>query len=367
MRRMKNILIAMSGGVDSSVASYIIKSEGYNVIGAMMKLFSDDALGEILDVSGGEVANNRACCTLSDAEDARAVANLLGIPFYVFNFTEIFAATVMERFVRAYQIGTTPNPCIDCNRFMKFEKFLQRATELECDFIATGHYARISREPSGRYLLKTGVDITKDQSYVLYSMTQEQLAHTLFPLGGLTKNEVRDIAHAQNLITAKKRDSQDICFAPDGDYAGFITRYTGAPLARGNFVGTDGKVIGEHKGIIKYTIGQRKGLGISAPAPLYVTEINALENTVTLGASQDLFTKSLTAQDINLIATDKIDGLLHVTAKIRYAHTPQPAVIRQTSEDRIHVEFEKNERAITPGQAVVFYDGDIVIGGGTIC
>jgi tRNA-specific 2-thiouridylase len=290
----------------------------------------------------------------------------MDIPFYMLNFTESFAEEVMERFVKAYQQGKTPNPCIDCNRFMKFEKFLHRATELECEYIATGHYARISRDTNGRYLLKKGIDTTKDQSYVLYAMTQSQLSRTLLPLGGLKKEEVRAIAESQGFINAKKRDSQDICFAPDGDYAGFITRHTGSPPKKGQFINQHGKPIGEHKGLINYTIGQRKGLGLTAPSPLFVTALNPAENTVTVGASEELFTTTLTAHDINLIPTEKIDGELRATAKIRYAHAPQPATLRQLSEDQIQVTFDTPQRAITPGQAVVFYDGEIVIGGGTI-
>ena len=354
------ILTAMSGGVDSSVAAEILLAQGHEVIGAMMKLFSDEDLGEMPQTA------SKACCTLSDADDARAVANLLGIPFYVFNFAPHFAAEVTSRFVQAYQNGQTPNPCIDCNRFMKFEKFLHRAAELECDAIATGHYAQISQEPCGRYLLKAGHDTTKDQSYVLYTMTQAQLARTLFPLGGLSKKEVRELAESRSLSTAKKRDSQDICFAPDGDYAGFIVRKTKKPLAEGSFVDKNGNILGRHGGIIRYTIGQRKGLGITAPHPLYVTAINTAANTITLGTNDELFSKSLTACDINLIALDKIDSSLQCQAKIRYAHPRQDAKIIQTAEDRIHVEFSEPQRAITPGQAVVFYDGNIVIGGGKI-
>jgi tRNA-specific 2-thiouridylase len=359
------ILTAMSGGVDSSVAAFLLQERGHEIVGAMMKLFSDENITDILQ-NASEAAASRACCTLSDADDARAIANALGIPFYVFNFTETFAATVMERFVQAYRCGTTPNPCIDCNRFLKFEKFLQRARELECGGIATGHYARITQEPSGRYLLKTGRDITKDQSYVLYTMTQEQLAHTFFPLGELEKDEVREIAAAQNFITAKKRDSQDICFAPDGNYAAFINRHTGEPPQTGKFVDTAGKILGEHRGIIHYTVGQRKGLGISAKAPLFVQKINAEENTVILASSEELFTNSLTARDINLIALPQISGKMQVQAKIRYAHSPTPATVFQTAPDQFRIEFPSPQRAITPGQAVVLYDGEIVIGGGTI-
>jgi len=350
------VLIAMSGGVDSSVAAHLLKSEGYELIGAMMKLFSDEDLSE----------STRSCCTLSDAEDARAVANLMGIPFFVFNFTDTFTSEVMERFIQAYKQGMTPNPCIDCNRFMKFQKFLHRASELECDYIATGHYARISRAANGRFLLKTGIDTTKDQSYVLYAMTQEQLSRTIFPLGELKKEDVRAIAEAQNFINAKKRDSQDICFAPDGDYAGFIERHTGTSTKKGYFINKNGKILGEHKGIINYTIGQRKGLGLTAPEPLFVLGLDVTENTVTVGASEELFTKTLTAHDINLIPIDKLDNSLRVQAKIRYAHDPQPATLWQTDNDCLHVQFDSPQRAITPGQAVVLYDGEIVIGGGTI-
>jgi tRNA-specific 2-thiouridylase len=247
---------------------------------------------------------------------------------------------------------------------VKFEKFLHRAVELECDKIATGHYARISKDT--RYLLKTGIDTAKDQSYFLYAMTQNQLAKTLFPLGELTKNEVREIAKTQNLVNAKKRDSQDICFAPKGDYAGFITSRTNTEPQEGNFIDRGGKILGRHKGVINYTIGQRKGLGITAAEPLFVTGINAAENTIILGASTELFSKNLKANDINLIPIEKLDGKLRVQAKIRYAHSPHPATIWQTDNSDIHVEFDEPQRAITSGQAVVFYDGEIVIGGGTI-
>ena len=351
-------LVAMSGGVDSSVAAYLLKSAGHELIGAMMKLYEAE--------ENYETATNRGCCSIADAEDARAVATSMDIPFFVFNFTDTFGTEVMERFVNAYAQGLTPNPCIDCNRFMKFQRFLHRATELECDQIATGHYARISREPSGRYLLKAGQDAAKDQSYVLYAMTQPQLSRTLLPLGELTKDEVREIATEQGFINAKKRDSQDICFAPDGDYAGFIERYTKTPVKKGRFINKSDQTLGEHKGIINYTIGQRKGLGLSNPEPLFVLGLNPQDNTVTVGASEDLFTKTLTARDINLIPIDKLDNPLRIQAKIRYAHQPASATLWQTGEDSIRVEFDTPQRAITPGQAVVLYDGEVVIGGGTI-
>lgn len=249
---------------------------------------------------------------------------------------------------------------------MKFERFLRRAIELDCTHIATGHYARITKDANGRYLLKMGMDTAKDQSYALYTLTQHQLSHLLLPIGELTKDEVRQIAQEQGFVNAKKRDSQDICFAPDGDYAAFIERHTSKKIPSGNFINTNGEVIGQHKGIINYTIGQRKGLGISAPHPLFVLSLNAEQNTVTLGENKELFSSSLTAKDVNLIALDKISGKLHAQAKIRYSHKAEPATIWQTDENEVYVEFKNPQRAITPGQAVVLYDGDIVLGGGRI-
>ena len=349
---MNKILIAMSGGVDSAVAAWVLKEKGYDCVGAMMKLFESSEF-------------ESGCCSLADAQDARAVANRLGIPFYVFNFTSTFGEQVIDRFVRAYQNGHTPNPCIDCNRFLKFERFLARAREIDCEFIATGHYARI--EKSGeRYLLKKGADDPKDQSYVLYAMTQEQLSRTQFPLGDMSKPEVREIALAQGFVNAKKRDSQDICFAPDGDYAGFIERHTGGAFGKGRFIDPDGNDIGEHKGIIHYTIGQRRGLGISAPQPLFVCEVRPDSNTVVVGAQEMLFSKTLIARDINLIPVEKLDAPLRVKAKIRYRHQEQPATVWQLGPDTLRVEFAEPQRAITKGQAVVLYDRDIVVGGGTI-
>ena len=362
----------MSGGVDSSVAAFLLQRDGYDCTAAMMKLYD-----------AGEAV--RGCCTLEDAEDARAVAQRLDMPFYVFNFMQEFEAEVLTRFVAAYQRGVTPNPCIDCNRFVKFEKFLHRAREIEHDYIATGHYARIVKS-GDRFLLKKGLDETKDQSYVLYAMTQPQLARTLLPLGGLAKSTVREIALSAGLINAKKRDSQDICFAPDGDYAGFITRHHNNlhPLASsetnhcemgachppgttpGPFLSTDGRVLGQHRGLIHYTIGQRKGLGISAPQPLFVCALDVTNNAVILGESAELFSPTLTATDINLIPFETLPGDLRVTVKIRYSHPPQPATVRQTGTDELHITFDQPQRAITPGQAVVLYDGDTVVGGGTI-
>lgn len=354
----KKAVIAMSGGVDSSVAAFLIKNQGYDCIGATMKLFNNEDVG---------VSREKSCCTLEDVEDARSVAFSLGIQYYVFNFTDRFREDVIDRFVRAYETGATPNPCIDCNRYLKFEKLFLRARELSYDYVVTGHYARIEHdEASGRYLLKKAVDETKDQSYVLYSMTQQQLAHTLFPLGGMKKTEVREIAEGCGFINAKKHDSQDICFVQSGTYADFIEQYTGKIYAPGNFTDKNGKVLGEHKGIIHYTVGQRRGLGIAHEEPLYVMKINVPDNTVVLGTDSELYSKTLTANNINLISVEKIEKPMRVKAKVRYRHAEQPATVVQTGDDSITVEFDEPQRAITAGQAVVLYDGDTVVGGGTI-
>jgi tRNA-specific 2-thiouridylase len=346
---MDRVLIAMSGGVDSSVAAWVLKKQGYDCIGAMMKLFYGES----------------SCCSVDDANDARSVADRLDMPFYVFNFTDSFEEQVIDRFISAYERGMTPNPCIDCNRYLKFSRFLKRAADIQCQYIATGHYAQVVNE-NGRYLLKKGLDASKDQSYVLYSMSQDELSRTLFPLGGMEKSEVREIALTHGFINADKPDSQDICFAPDGDYAGFIERHTGKAFEKGKFVDFEGKVLGEHSGIVHYTVGQRKGLGISAETPLYVSDVISETNTVVVGTGDKLFKKTLTANDINLISVDKIDASIKISAKIRYRHTEQPATVWQLDDDTIRVEFDEPQRAITKGQAVVLYDGNTVVGGGTI-
>ncbi len=348
----------MSGGVDSSVAAFLTKQEGFDCVGATMKLFSNEDIG---------IEGESRCCSLDDVEDARSVANRLGIPFFVFNFSDNFRRDVIERFVAAYKSGATPNPCIDCNRFLKFDKFFSRAKELDIGRIATGHYAAVYYDgASRRWGLKKGADESKDQSYVLYALTQEQLAHTLLPLGGMSKDEVREIARNNGFINASKRESQDICFVPDGDYAAFIERYTGEPELPGNFVGGDGRVLGRHRGFVRYTIGQRRGLGLSLREPLYVCAKRAADNAVVLGRGEALFSKSLTASGINLIACEKITAPLRLKAKIRYKQREQWATVEQTAEDRIRVDFDEPQRAVTPGQAVVLYDGNCVVGGGTI-
>lgn len=348
-------IIAMSGGVDSSVAAYLMQQRGYDIIGATLRLFTNEDAG----------IREKSCCSLSDVEDARAVAHRLGIEHYVFNFSDDFRTEVMDRFVNAYENGRTPNPCIDCNRYIKFKRLLQRAKELEYDYVVTGHYARIARE-NGRYVLKKGLDETKDQTYVLYSMTQEQLKHTLLPLGELRKTEVREIAAEQGFINAKKHDSQDICFVPDGRYADFIEQYTGREYPGGNFVDMEGNVLGTHKGVIRYTRGQRKGLGLALPKPMYVCRTDLDKNLVVLGDNDDLFSSSLDASDINLMAVERIEQPIRVQAKIRYSQSAADAVAWQTGDDRLHVEFDKPQRAITRGQAVVLYDGETVVGGGVI-
>jgi tRNA-specific 2-thiouridylase len=352
------VLVAMSGGVDSSIAAMLLNQKGFECAGAMMKLFENNDVG---------VCSDKSCCSLDDAEDARSVALKLGIPFYIFNFATEFKKQVIEPFVYCYLNGQTPNPCIECNRHLKFENFLTRASLMDYDYIATGHYARITQDPaSKRYLLKKGFDPNKDQSYVLYSMQQEQLAHTLFPLGELRKAQVRELAHNNNFINYRKQDSQDICFVRNGNYADFIETYTGRLLKKGYFTDASGRNLGEHKGVGHYTIGQRKGLGLAMPFPAYVCSINAQTNTITVGQEHDLYSKTLTAANINLIPLTHIETSLRVKAKLRYKHQEQAATVWQLDDDLIRVDFDQPQRAITKGQAVVLYDEDLVIGGGTI-
>lgn len=353
---MDKVLIAMSGGVDSSVAAFLMKEQGCQCIGATMKLFHNEDIG---------VKRTKTCCSLEDVEDARSVAFRLGIPYYVFNFSDDFKGQVIDRFIAAYERGATPNPCIDCNRYLKFERLYERARILGCDVIVTGHYARIEQE-NGRWLLKKSLDESKDQSYVLYSLTQEQLAHTRLPLGAMHKSETRRIAEEQGFYNADKPDSQDICFVPDGDYAGFIARFTGHNCSAGDFVDEEGHVLGRHKGIVHYTVGQRKGLGIAADAPLYVKQIDAASNRVVLSGNESLFSRELTANDFNWIAYDVPPRELCATARVRYHQREQAATVTVLGDGRVHLVFDEPQRAITPGQTVVLYDGDTVLGGGTI-
>ena len=351
-------LIAMSGGVDSSVAALLMVQAGYECAGATMKLFDNEDVG---------LPRAHSCCSLDDVEDARAVAYSLGMRHYVFNFSDRFKETVIDDFVSCYENGMTPNPCINCNRFLKFTTLFNRMRELGMDLVVTGHYARvIYDEERGRYLLKKAADESKDQSYVLYSLTQEQLAHVKFPLGDYHKSETRRIAEENGFINAAKPDSQDICFVQNGSYADFINQYTGRLPEPGNFVDMNGNVIGRHKGVICYTVGQRKGLGISAAEPLYVVRIDPEKNEVVLGSDGDLFHKSLIADDVNWILDEELTEPVRVSAKIRYKHKEQPATVYPCGRGKIKVVFDEPVRAITKGQAAVLYVSDIVAGGGTI-
>ncbi|MCR4695109.1 MAG: tRNA 2-thiouridine(34) synthase MnmA [Pseudobutyrivibrio sp.] len=354
----KKALIAMSGGVDSSVSAFLMKKQGYECMGANMRLYSNEDIGE---------DSTNTCCSLDDVSDARAVANLLDMPFYVFNFQEEFKEYVIDNFISSYQHGVTPNPCIECNRHLKFARFYKRARELGCDLVVTGHYARIEQdENTGRWLLKKAIDPSKDQSYVLYSMNQDQLEHTRFPLGAMTKDEARAIAAENGFINAKKHDSQDICFVPDGDYASFIIRHTGKTFPEGDFVDEQGNVLGRHKGIIHYTIGQRKGLGISSDRPYFVCNIDVERNQVVLTHDPNRSSTTLYADQLNLISIEKIEEPIRVKAKIRYHHNEQWATVSMDGKDRIKVVFDEPQRAITKGQAIVMYDGDLVVGGARI-
>ena len=355
---MNKALIAMSGGVDSSVAAYLTKTAGYECTGTTMKLYTND------DIC---VSSEKTCCMLDDVNDAKIVADSLDIPYYVYNFSDLFEEKVMKKFADTYMEGGTPNPCIDCNRYIKFDKLMKRMEEMGFDYVVTGHYARVEQNRlTGRYELKKGVDDSKDQSYVLYNLTQQQLSHTIFPLGGYTKKDIRRIANEQNFVNANKHESQDICFVPDGDYASFIERYTNKMFEEGNFVDKEGNVLGRHKGIIRYTVGQRRGLGIAAKAPLYVCKVDCEKNQVVLGDNEDVYGSELTAKDVNLISVEKIVQPMRCKAKIRYKHKEADAVVNQMEDGRICVKFDVPQRGITKGQAVVLYDEDVVIGGGII-
>lgn len=349
-------MIAMSGGVDSSLAAKLMQDQGYACIGCTMKLYHNEDIG---------LAKSHTCCSLDDVADARSVCYKLGMPHYVFNFTEAFHDKVMQKFAQSYEAGLTPNPCIDCNRYIKFEKLYERARILGCDCLVTGHYARIEYDGM-RYQLKKAVDETKDQSYVLYAMTQEQLAHTLFPLGSLRKAEVRTMAAQSAFVNAKKPDSQDICFVPNGDYAAFLEDFTGKNYPSGDFVSSDGTILGKHKGTIRYTIGQRKGIGLSFPVPMYVSEIRTRNNTVALGPEKELYRVNAWVEDFNWISGNSPDTEIRCKVKIRYRHPEQWARVIPTAKNTVHVVFDEPQRAITPGQAAVLYDGDLVLGGGTI-
>lgn len=353
----KRVVVGMSGGVDSSVAAWLLQEQGYEVIGVTMQIWQDE--------DDDTAAQNGGCCGLSAVEDARRVASVLGIPYYVMNFKREFRAQVMDYFVRSYREGRTPNPCIACNRYVKWESLLKRSLEIGADFIATGHYARICQTEKGRYAIRNSVTAKKDQTYALYSLTQEQLSHTLMPVGEYAKEEIRAMALRLGLPVADKADSQEICFIPDQDYGRFIEEDTGKKPEEGNFVTKDGRVLGCHKGIIRYTVGQRKGLGLSMGHPVFVTEIRPETNEVVIGEAEDILALRLECGRLNFMAWDDLLKPRRVLAKIRYSHAGAPATIRRAAEDRIVCEFDEPVRAVTPGQAAVFYDeeGRVACGG----
>ncbi|MBQ6833356.1 MAG: tRNA 2-thiouridine(34) synthase MnmA [Lachnospiraceae bacterium] len=355
----KKVVVGMSGGVDSSVAACLLKEQGYDVIGVTMQIWQEE--------EPEQVEENGGCCGLSAVDDARRVAWSLDIPYYVMNFRKEFKECVMDYFVDEYLHGHTPNPCIACNRYVKWEALLARSMEIGADYIATGHYARVMQLPNGRYTIQNSVTAAKDQTYALYNLTQEQLSRTLMPVGAYTKDEIRQIAESHGLEVAKKKDSMEICFIPDNDYAGFIERNVEEVPGPGNFVDMDGNVIGRHKGITHYTVGQRKGLNLAMGRPVFVTEIRPETNEVVIGDNEDVFSDRLICGNVNWMAVDGLHGEEKtVMAKIRYSHKGAPCVIRELEDGRVECRFETPQRAITPGQAVVFYENDYVFGGGTI-
>ena len=348
----------MSGGVDSSVAAMLLKEQGYDVIGVTMQIWQD----EDRDVQ----QDNGGCCGLTAVDDARRVAKSIDIPYYVMNFKKEFERDVITYFVESYKRGETPNPCIACNRYVKWESLLDKSMAIGADYIATGHYAKVEQLENGRYVLKQSKTLQKDQTYALYNLTQDQLKRTLMPVGDFTKDEIREMAEKINIRIANKPDSQDICFVEDGDYAGFLEGYTGEKAVPGNFVDAQGNVLGEHKGIVHYTIGQRKGLGLSLGKPGFVVEIRPETNEVVIGDNLDTFAFGLRAKDLTFMPFESLEGEKTFTAKIRYSHRPAVCHVKMVGDDEMEVRFDDAQRAITPGQAVVLYDGDMVVGGGTI-
>ncbi len=355
----RKVLVGMSGGVDSAAAAALLQEAGYEPVGGTLHLYDNEDIGRSRD---------RGCCSLEDVEDARSVAHRLGMDFYVFNFSELFREKVMDDFVSSYRAGRTPNPCIQCNRHIKFDALLRRADELEIPYIATGHYARVDFDgASGRWRLLRGLDRRKDQSYVLYPLTQTQLSRLLLPVGRYGKASIRALAEARGLINARKPDSQDICFVPDGDYPAFLRRYGGVELIPGDFVDKSGRVLGRHRGLPCYTTGQRRGLGVSADRPLYVIGKNAASNTVVLGDEADLYSRAVWAEDFHWVSLPPQDGPVSVTAKTRYSQSEAAGVLYPEENGLVRLIFDQPQRAVTPGQSLVAYRDEAVVGGGTIC
>ena len=353
----KKVVVGMSGGVDSSVAAYLLKEQGYDVIGVTMQIWQDEE-SKIQEENGG-------CCGLSAVDDARKVAAQIGIPYYVMNFKKDFQEKVIDYFVDEYLHGRTPNPCIACNRYVKWESLITRSMEIGADYIATGHYARVEQLPNGRYAIRHSATWSKDQTYALYNLTQDQLRRTLMPVGEYEKDQIREIAKEIGLQIANKPDSQDICFVPDGDYARFMEQFTGKHYPAGDFLDRSGKVVGTHSGAVRYTLGQRKGLGLALGAPVYVCGKDMQANTVTVGPESELFDSIVYAEDVNWIAIPALTGPLRVTARTRYHQAEQQATV-YPAENGFRLEFDQPQRAPTPGQAAVLYQGDVVLGGGTI-
>ena len=358
-RDIKRVVVCMSGGVDSSVAAALLKERGYDVIGISMQIW---------DYSGYRNGEVRSCCSPDDIYHARVVADKLNIPFYVLNLEDTFEKEVIDYFVSEYMRGRTPNPCILCNQKLKFEAVLRKAMEFQAEYLATGHHARIVWDDSReRYMLLKGVDENKDQSYFLFTLKQNEMRHILFPIGDYEKTDVRRIAKNRGLKTAEKKESQEICFIQDNDYRGFISNRVEMKVCKGgDIVNRDGDILGKHNGIHMYTIGQRKGIGIPAPHPYYVLGCDSERNTVIVGTKEDLLCNGLIAEDLNWIVFQSLESKMTVTCKIRYRYTPAEATLIPHDNENVHVTFSEPQRAVTPGQAVVFYDGDVVIGGGWI-
>lgn len=354
----KKVVVGMSGGVDSSVAAWLLKNQGYDVIGVTMQIWQDEEEAAMEEHGG--------CCGLSAVDDARRVAAALDIPYYVMNFKKEFKENVIDYFIDDYLHGRTPNPCIACNRYVKWESLLKRSLDIGAEYIATGHYARVEKLSNGRYAIRNSATAAKDQTYALYNLTQDQLSKTLMPVGEYTKDQIRAMADEIGLLVAHKPDSQDICFVPDGDYASFIENTTDQVLQTGDFVTPEGKILGKHKGIIHYTVGQRKGLGLALGYPAFVLEIRPETNEVVIGTYEESLTYTVRANELNFMSVEQITEPVRVFAKIRYNHKGAWCTVERTGEDEIVCTFDEPIRAATPGQAVVLYDGEYVLGGGTI-